>query len=123
MRRLVLVLVLVLEPLAGCSTSEPEEEPTYARAKVLQPRQQRVEVRGETRSSPGPAPTVGLAPAAEPRRASPARIKQELLAKYGRQLTSLQRSAIQTARFTEYAQGEKMCLDFIEENRRFEEPR
>jgi hypothetical protein len=118
-RRLALALALGLAIVAGCADPEPERtpEPSYGRVKYPPPPAPRVEGRAGT--------SVGLDASAGPHAPSRSstRIKQELLSKYGARLTSLQRSALQTSHVSDYESGEKMCLGWIEENRRFETER
>ncbi len=51
---------------------------------------------------------------------SMAEVKHELLAQYGAALTPLQQSALLGAQISSREEGEKMCLRWIDENRRFE---
>ena len=105
---------------AGCG--EPEEVDPVERARersamLERAREQRQasELAIRRREAEGAAgQRLGARPALR------ARVKFELLDRYGPELTPFQRSALLAAQIETYEEGEALCRKWIEENRRFE---
>ncbi len=100
MVRVVFVAALALA--AGCASGPAEPGPVAGRA---------------------PPPLSSSRGREDAERERPARIKRDLLAKYGAELTPLQRSALLGAPIASREEGEALCRRWIEENRRFEKGR
>jgi hypothetical protein len=115
-RRLALAVVLAgLGGLAACGEPEPAEDPISA-ARARQARLDEARERARSYEEAREARRLGLGAAPE----NSARIRQDLLERYGARLTPFQRSALLTEPISTREEAEARCLRWIAENERFE---